>query len=132
MKIILDNEESESMFYNALCNGLNDFSSHGLRLSYIAEEYQAAKDIFKSQLNKDVDVCYEDVLMQILRNGDSLKVIDIEGDGDQDAEITMKEVHERMSEVPFSDLSDMITQNDDACTADNVLQTIFYNEIQFC
>ena len=129
MKIIFENNESESIFHTALCNGLSDFNSHGIQLNYIPEEYKAARELLKSTLEPNVEVCYEDVLMQILKSGGSLKVIDIEGDGEQDAEITLEDVYERMPEVPFKDLSDMLTENDDAYTADNILQTIFYNEI---
>jgi len=129
MKFIFEPEESESIFYNALCNGLSDFNSHGIQLNYIPDEYKAARELLKASLGENAEVCYEDVLMQILRSGGSLKVIDIEGEGDQDAEITLKDVHERMAEVSFKDLSDMLTENDDAYTADNILQTIFYEEI---
>lgn len=133
MKVVFEPEESESIFYDALCNGLGQFNSYGCRLNYQPEEYKTARAALKKRFGpeNEKDICYEDVLMQILQSGGSLMMIDVEGNGDQDATITIKDVHEKMGSVPFKDLSDMLTENDDADTADNVLQTIFYGEIIF-
>jgi hypothetical protein len=124
MKITLTPAESEEMFHNALCNGLGYIEGYGLQFEYSEKEYQAAK-------TKLTSPCYEDVLMQILRDGGSLIMNDIECEGEYTSEITLKDVHERVAETPLRFLTQMINEEDDAETADVVLQTVFFKEIIF-
>ena len=72
-------------------------------------------------------VCYEDVLMEMLRMGFKLSFTD-EG-GDDRYEIALNEVHERMPLVPLEHMMDMINEQDDASTADVILQTVFLGEV---
>jgi type IV secretory pathway VirD2 relaxase len=70
--------------------------------------------------------------MRILRDGKELMVVDGEDeDSEYNVSINLSMVHERMSSVPISHLMDMINENDDADTADVILQTVFFNEIIF-
>lgn len=130
MKITLTNEESETMFHNALCNGLSYISGYGLVLEADEQDYQAAKQSLKSK-NPDQGICYEDVLLEVLRIGKSLNMIDEEGDGEMNSTISLSDVHERVSQTPISHLTNMITENDDAETADVIIQTVFYQDIIF-
>lgn len=130
MKIILEPQESEEMFHTALCNGLSYISSHGLILEADEQDYQAAKQSLK-QKNPDRGICYEDVLLEVLRIGKSLTLIDEEGDGDNNSTISLSDVHERVSQTPIDHLTNMITENDDAETADVIIQTVFYKDIIF-
>ena len=125
MKITLTKQESEELFYNSICNGLDYMQSgYGLELDHSKSDYQKAKS--KSNLS-----CYEDVLMQILRDGGKLSLIDHEYDGGYNSSITLKDVHNKVQETPIEHLMDAINENDDACTADVILQTVFYGEIIF-
>jgi hypothetical protein len=124
MKITLTNQESENYFYNALCNGLHYISDYGLDLNYSKEDYTAAKGRLK------IVMCYEDVLMEILRGGGKLILTDNEG-GEDDAVITLKEVHERVSNTQLNHLMNMINEEDDTITADVILQTVFLNDIVY-
>jgi hypothetical protein len=138
MKIELTNQESETYFHNALCNGLIYISDYGLELSYDETDYTAAKE----RLNLTVvrpegefiyittGVCYEDVLMEILKGGGKLKLVDNEG-GEDDAVITLQDVHERVSKTQMNHLMNMINEEDDAVTADVILQTVFLNDIVY-
>ena len=128
MKITLTNQESENYFYNALCNGLHYISDYGLDLNYSKEDYTAAKERLK--VTPETSVCYEDVLMEILRGGGKLILTDNEG-GEDDAIITLKEVHERVSNTQLNHLMNMINEEDDAITADVILQTVFLNDIVY-
>ena len=130
MKIILEPQESEEMVHTALCNGLSYISSHGLTLEADEQDYQAAKQSLKSK-NPDQGICYEDVLLEVLRIGKSLTLIDEEGDGDNNSTISLSDVHERVSQTPIDHLTNMITENDDAETADIIIQTVFYQDIIF-
>jgi len=128
MKIQLENNESEEYFYNSLCNGLSYISDYGLALDFDKGKYKDAKE---SLVAKQKDTCFEDVLMELLRMGGTITMIDEEGDGDMTKSITIKEVHERVAQTPFSHLVNMVDGNDDAETADVILQTVFFQEIVF-
>jgi hypothetical protein len=124
MQITLSPQESEEYFYNALCNGLGYISGYGLSIDYDKNEYKAAKE-------KLTNPCYEDVFMQMLRDGGTLTLVDEECDGEYTRSITIKDIHERVQKAEVNHLVDMINENDDAVTADVILQSVFYEEIIF-
>ena len=124
MTITFTNEESENYFYNSLCNGLGEMGGYGLSLDFDEQQYKSAKAKLESP-------CFEDVLMQILRDGGSITLVDEECEGEYTKSITMKDVHERVAKTPIKHLTDAITENDDAVTADVIIQTVFYEEIIF-
>lgn len=126
MKIILTKKESEEYFYNALCNavGTGYMDGYGIKLTTGKADYFDAKAKLKSP-------AYEDVLMQILRDGKKLTFTDYEGDGENTASITLKDVHKKVKNTPLKHLTNMINEEDDAETADVILQTVFYNEVIF-
>lgn len=130
MKIILEKQESEEIFFNAMCNGLGYLSGYGLELEVNPAEYKAAKTRLK-EYDPEVSPCFEDVLMRILKDGGSITLNDIECDGEYTRSITLKDVHEKVANTPADHLMDMINEQDDACTADVVLQTVFFDEIVF-
>lgn len=124
MKVTLEPKESETYFHNAICNGLGYVQGYGIQLDYKEKEYKNAK-------KKLTSPCFEDVLMQILKDGGTLTMTDIEGEGDMTRSITLKDVHERVQKTPLSHLQDMIDENDDAVTADVIIQTVFFENIIF-
>lgn len=126
MKVILTNEESLEYFHNALCNavGTGYMQGYSLELTYSEDEYKLAKD-------KLTTPCYEDVLIQILKDGGSLTFTDLEGDDENTKSITIDDVYAKVQNVPFEHLSDMINGTDDASTADIILQIVFYDTIIF-
>jgi hypothetical protein len=132
MTISLTPQEAESHFYNALCNGLGYIGDYGLELTYDDADYKAAKqNVLKYKTAEDISVvCYEDILMQILRDGKSLTLVDNEGEEDP-AEITILHIHERVAKTPLRHLMNAITENDDAETADVILQTVFLGDIVY-
>ena len=123
MTVQLTLQESETHFHNALCNGLGQVRAYGLELEYDIDHYKEARTKLDSP-------CFEDVLMQILKDGHSLTLVDEEGD-EEDAIVTLKEVHERVSKTPIRHLVDAIEENDDAETADVILQTVFLNDVVY-
>lgn len=129
MTIKLNKEESEKFFYNALCNGLAEMHYYGLELCVNKGDYNKAKITLKEKGNDSI--CYEDVLMEILRNGGKLNMIDNEGEGENDKSVSIKDVHRNMNKVPLNAIMQMINEEDDATTADIIIQTIFYKEIIF-
>ena len=131
MQIKLTAEESEEYFYNALCNGLGyTTSGYGLSLDYSDEDYADAKTKLANDNPKSL-ACFEDVLMEMLRMGKTLTMVDDEGEGDNNSTITLKDVHERVSNAPSRHILDMLNENDDAETADVIIQQVFFNDIIF-
>ena len=124
MKVTLTKKESEDLFHTSLCSGLGYIDGYGLKLDYSNSDYKNAKSKLDSP-------CYEDILMQILRDGGKLKLVDREYDGEYSKAITLKDVHTMVQETPLEHLMDAINENDDACTADVILQTVFYGEVIF-
>jgi hypothetical protein len=129
MKIELTHQESETMFHNALCNGLDYVSDYGLELKIKKNEYEAAKQRLKEQ-SPDTIVCYEDILLEILKGGGTLEMLDLECDS-YNSVIRIEDVYSRVSQTPLDHLLDMIKEQDDAVTADVIIQTVFYNEVIF-
>lgn len=130
MEIKLEHKESEEYFLNALCNGLGYFSGHGVSIEYDETEYKQATNKLKSE-NPNNIICYEDVLMEMLRMGNKIKFVDYEGGDDDEVELTIQMVHDNVEKTPIRHLMDMINENDDAETADVILQTVLYGEIVF-
>lgn len=126
-KIILTPEESENYFHTALCNG-SYFASYG-KIHYSTEEYNEAKFLLKA-VGKDDRICYEDVLLKMLKSGFSLHFVCNEG-AEYNKSITLKDVHKKVKLTPLDHLNDMINENDDAVTADVILQTVFFGEVIF-
>ena len=143
MKVTLTNEESEKHFHNALCNGA-DITSYDLVLDYKDADYAEAKKTLSEKINtgncpKEMlqigndkpTISVEDVWMEILRNGKELCLVDEGCDGEYTRSITLKDVHDRVQKTPIDHLMDAINEEDDAVTADVILQTVFYEEIIF-
>ena len=117
-----EDTQSEEMFFNALCNGLGYIADYGLYLQKDSQ-YKKAKEGLENP-------CYEDVLMAILKSGGTLVMLD-EEDEDARYEISLKDVHERIPNAPQWAISQMLNGEDDATTADVILQIAFLNEVVF-
>ena len=132
MKIVLTKEESEKHFHDALCNSSN-LPYYGVTLDYNDLDYKKAKKSLVKKRDKGEfkeTICLEDVWMEILRVGGKLTLIDEEGVvGDKS--ITLKDVHRKVAKTPLRNLMDAINGNDDADTADAIVQTVFYGEVIF-
>jgi len=122
MKVILTHEESENLFLVAMCNALGYMTGYGLELEYNEEEYNKARK---------EGLCYEDVLLEMLRNGGTLTFNDIECDGEYTKTITIQDVHDKVAETPLNHLMDAINEEGDADTSDAILQTVFFGEVVF-
>lgn len=121
-------EQAEEYFHSALCNGLGYLSGYGLELCVSPSAYHRAK-------KKLENPCYEDVLILMLKLGDRLTLVDTEEgeafDGSNATSITLSDIHKRMPLTPREHLLDMINGQDDAITADVILQTVFFKEVIF-
>ena len=126
MNINLTHEESEAHFYNAICNGLGELRYYDLELDYDAKEYKAAKKQL-SDKQPDTQACWEDVLMEMLRSDNTLWIVD--SNDNERHPITLDLVHERVQQTPVNHLMNAINENDDATTADCIIQTVIYGDV---
>ncbi len=124
MKITLEPHEAEKFFYDSLCNVGGSLSNSGIELEYDEQDYAKAKAALKEA---GKECCFEDVLMEILRDGNKLTFVDEEGEGEYTRTITMKEVHERVEKAPFRHLLDCVNEDTDATTADIIIQSVLYD-----
>jgi hypothetical protein len=129
MTVKLTPTESETIFHNALCNGLGYVEGYGIELDFNKQDYARAATFLKQGATDTI--CYEQVLMQILKDGKKLTMIDHECEGEYTRSITIKDVHKRVSQTPIRHLMDMINEDDDAETADVVIQSVFFKDVIF-
>lgn len=149
-EIKLKKKESESFFHSALCNGLNYVeSSYGLEMTYPKKVYIDAQKRLQAKIKsgkvphfvyfpddekkegKKPTICCEDVWMEILVGGGELKMVDHGYNGEYTRTITIKDVHDKVQKTPFNHLNDMINEQDDAVTADVIIQTVFLGDVIF-
>lgn len=130
VKIELTPEECEEIFYSALCNALNWLNGYGLVLEYDENLYAAAKSDLRNEKPEEA-ICYEDVLMKMLRNGNTLTMVDEEDEGEYTRSITINEVRSRVAQTPYRNLISIIEETDDVSDSDAVLQTVWFEEIIF-
>lgn len=132
VQIILSPKKAEEIFHNALCNECGMFASGSVAIDYSQEDYIRAKENILAQ---GISPCIEDVLLQILKDGGTLTTEDQECEEGEDSEynvsITLADVHARVGNTPIEHLTNVLTDNDGAETADVVLQTVFFQEVIF-
>ena len=126
MKVKLEPQEAEGIFHTSLCNiyGSGYFNGYGLEFVWDDDAYSEARKKLQSP-------CIEDVILQIIKDGGTLEVIDHECEGEYNAQIDLKAIHERMELVPVKNLLNIINEEDDVDDADAVLQTLFFGEVIF-
>lgn len=127
ISIKLTAEESKKFFYNALCNGMDELRFYDLAWVIDVNQYNAAREIVTGG---KYGVCREDVIMQMLDMGYTISLKDLNETG-YDATIGLEDVINNVQLAPVGHLMDMINQNDDATTADVILQSVFYKDIIF-
>jgi hypothetical protein len=74
MKIVLTEQESEQYFFDAMCNGLNELAYYDLELDYNENEFSDTKHKL-GVASPGIMICYEDILMEMLREGKSLWIV---------------------------------------------------------
>jgi hypothetical protein len=135
MNIEFTQKEIEDIFHSSLCNAVSTgwMAGYGLELVWDEKQYDAAKASLQQTLSSKEQhlICYEDVLVQILREGGSLTFIDHEGGGAYTKSIVMADIFNKFDDIPVEVLANFITEDDDVESADVVLQTIFYDDVIF-
>lgn len=120
IEIKFSEQRSLELFQDALANGLIYLLGYGIDIDYYKIEYQQAREKLEVP-------CYEDVLVQILKDGGTLDFIDFE-EGNITT-IYLEDVINNMPKVPLKTLLEVLEDKGDAISADVVLQTIIFGEV---
>jgi hypothetical protein len=126
ISVKLTADESKEFFYNALCNGMFLMGHYDLEWVVDDDNYETAR----KQLAEGQSVCYEDVIMKMLEMGYTISLKDCSGYG-YDATISLEDVINNVNLTPSRHLMDMVNEDDDAVTADAIIQSVFYKNIIF-
>lgn len=115
-------EQALGILHTSISNAISTgyMSGYGLDLQYSEEEYKQSKKALKNP-------CWEDVLIQILKDGGSLIIVGEEG-SEEPVSVTLNDVEKRTAEMPIRLLSTFLEEEDDANTADEYLQLLFFGE----
>jgi len=122
MEIKLSKEESMEIFHTSMCNGLGWIEGYGIELTYSSNHYELASKKIKNP-------SHEDVLQQILEDGNPIIFYDIESG--ETFPVYLKDVYTKVSKTDSESLLNLINENDDAMDADCVLQTVAFGEVIF-
>lgn len=115
-------EEKLEVVLNSLSNTYL-FNGNLLSLKYSDKIYNK----YSKQLGND-DVCYEDVLIAIIKAGEVIKIYDEEGE-EYVGELSLNKIEANWDSIRSEDILDIIKENDDADTADNILQCLTLGSI---
>jgi len=131
MKIILNKEEAIEIIFNSLCNGLAYIQGYGLSVNITNADYDKAKQEVMVLLDdSSVCICVEDILIHHLKKGRRLPFWDDEGE-----EESSFDLEQAIKNLQNEDATHWIMQfkneEDDAVTADCILQFCLYGEIIF-
>jgi hypothetical protein len=134
MEILLNEKELKEVLHSALCNGLGWISGYGLSVKISKEDYASAKDSLKDEDfnvgSINIGICMEDVLMKHLENGNALEFYDSEQE--EYVGFTLEQAKRNLKdEYVTKHIMDMLNENDDAITADCILQTALFGEVIF-
>jgi len=116
--------------YTALCSGLPTLAMSGLELDYDASEYADARKALLDA-NSGTAPCIEDVQREMLRRGHDLIFIDNESDGEEIGRLNLRVIEENWNKIDGRTLGDYLNFNDDADTADNLIQWLVFGELVY-
>jgi len=112
------------VLHTALCDGLDYFCGYGFEIDANKIAYTTAK-------NKLSNPCYEDVLIQLLKDGEAITFVDVENDGEETSVLILATFLDRYNNVPKDTIKKLKEGDYDAIDADDFLQYILFNEITF-
>ncbi len=133
VSINLTTEKSLEIFYNALCNvyGNGYWNGYGLIFSDVSNNGYADA---KARLLKDspkIKHCYEDIILQAIKSGESYTVIDEEGGGEYTRSINLQDICDQVKKSPIKNISNILNESDDIIDSDVILQTVFFDSVIF-
>ncbi len=144
MHITATTEEKLKVVFSCLCSGLPYFVDYGFKLDYSTPEYVKARksleakkargewqDYFGGEKGTGT-ICIEDIQTEMLRMGFTLKFKG--GEGNKASHVTplnLEVIERNWDKVNQRHLADMMNENDDANTADIIMQGLLFGEVVY-
>ncbi len=125
MKITATQEEKLNIVHTALCNGLGWMKGYDLEFHIIGDKEQARKNLKE----KGVNICVEDLMIEVIKLGGNLQVKDY--NDDEIHHLNLESIKENFDKIEAKHILDMNNEHDDAITADCILQTLIYGDVIF-
>jgi len=127
MEIKFNQNDMVDIIYSALCQSLDWLHDDGYRIGYDDEVYSKAvdtlKDTYDSTISQLDAPCHEDIVIQILLNGDKIKIIDIfEGNDD---EFSLDDLLHNIGLVPSDIMLSYVKEQNNIAESYELIQTIF-------
>lgn len=127
MEIKFNQNDMVDIIYSALCQSLDWLHDDGYRIGYDDEVYSKAvdtlKDTYDSTISQLDAPCHEDIVIQILLNGDKIKIIDIfEG---KDDEFSLDDLLHNIGLVPSDIMLSYVKEQNNIAESYELIQTIF-------
>jgi len=119
----------KEIIYNSLCNGLGQLQCYGLELLWNDEDYIEAKKSYYKRIDKISGACYEDILMELITM--EKKVVFEDTETEEFFDFKLSNALMNLDNLPMWAIIQILEENDDAVTADVVLQYCLFNEIIF-
>lgn len=128
MKIILENNEKDNLFFLCLSDGLAILGGNDIILTYSDSSYKEALKSFKEKYGEK-ELTYEGVLLEMMKIGYGLN---FEDDGDEyNVVLTYDDMLNAFDNVDARVLLRMLDEFYDGYDAFNLLQCILYGELIF-
>ena len=108
------------------------FTSHSIGYGSVSigsyeVDYQDAKKRLQAQ---NAQPCVEDIWVEILRSGKNLKMYDHEEE--ETTRFNLEGLMANFAKVDAWRLSQVINEEDDACTHDEILQCLLLGDVVYC
>lgn len=131
VKVNASEDERLHILYSALCNGWNEMLHFGLECDFDGDDYAAARDALIAAGKTAEELCFEDMLIQLVRNGKAITVSDIELGYEPEivGYLSLATLNANWDKVPPRILLAYINEEDDAWTAVDFMQVICMGEI---
>ena len=129
MKIILENDEKDNLFFLCLADSLAILERNGIILTYSDSSYKEAVKSFKEKYGEK-ELTHEGVLLEMMKIGYSLNFKDNEED-EYNVVLNYDDMLNAFDKVDTRVLLRMFDEFYDGYDAFNLLQCILYGELIF-
>lgn len=134
VKVIATQEEKLSVLHSALCGGIGLVGVFGLEADYDDDAYNAARERLTASGAKGKyteSVCYEDILIEMIRGGGAITLTDVETDDGVIGNISLATLEANWDKIPANIIIAYIEENYDAYTALNFIQASVLGELRY-
>jgi hypothetical protein len=128
---LFDKEDTKKIIFESFCNGgLTELNGSSIIVDFDTvhnnSNYKNAKKRLQEQGKKSI--CFEDVCVEILSNGDTIEFTDYEGD-DEIISLSLKTAEAYINSLDLDEKLELkkIIDEDTSCDAWD-----YYNALQFC